>query len=98
MKLNPNIHAVRSLAAAQNAIHVLDGMGCAVLEVKLCGRNPVLIVDCEPQGVAGAYCSQERRGGLLVRQMVATVDGCEVRWDVRCATNVVEFGRAPACA
>lgn len=91
MRLNQNIHCARAMAAALNAIHVLDGMGCAVIEARLTGRNPVLMVDREPKGVVGAWCSQERRGAQVVREMVAHIDGCEVRWEALRSARVVEM-------
>ena len=83
MNIGVNIHAEKSLQTALNAVHILDSMGCAVLEVRVSGRNPVIHVDREPAGVVGAWCSQERRSALVVREMVAVIEGCEVRWQVQ---------------
>lgn len=91
MNLNPNIHCAKAFAAALNAIYVLDGMGCAVVEAHMTGRNPVLRVDREPRGVVGAWCSQERRGATVVREMVAHIDGCEVRWEALRSAQVLDM-------
>lgn len=83
MNCNSNIHTAQALNIALRAVQILDAMGCLVLDIRVCGRNPVMHVDREPHGVVGAWCSQERRGALVVREMVALIEGCEVRWTVQ---------------
>lgn len=91
MNFSPNIHAGRSLNTAINAVQILDSMGCAVLDIRICGRNPVIHVDREPAGVVGAWCSQERRSAIVVREMVAVIEGCEVRWQVQRKAKLFEL-------
>lgn len=90
-RLALNRNAVDALGCALSAIYQLDEMGCAVIEARLTGRNPVLVVDREPAGVTGAWCSQERRGALVVREMVAHIEGCEVRWQYLRSARVIEM-------
>jgi hypothetical protein len=92
--MNPlNQMCARSLQTVLNALPALDRMGCAVTSVRLGGRNPVLHVDREPEGVVSAWCSQERRGRTVVREMVALVEGCEVRWDEVLSAPVLPLRR-----
>lgn len=88
-----NQHVLQSLSAAQRCIEILGRLGATVVEVRSGGRNAVVWVDRAPAGVTQAWCSQERRGATVVREMVTHIEGCEVRWRECVSAQVIQMSR-----
>lgn len=89
-----NQHVSLSLGAAQRCIEILTDMGATVVKVRAGGRNAVVWVDRAPSGVTQSWCSQERKGAAVVREMVTHIQGCEVRWSEMHGAPIVELRRA----
>lgn len=88
-----NQHVMASLEAAQRCIEILTDMGATVTELRAGARNVVIHVDRAPAGVTQAWCSQQRHGATVVREMVTHIQSCEVRWRECVSAEVMQFPR-----
>ncbi len=69
-----------ALGAAMGALHLLNDAGCVVVEIKLRGGRPTLVIDQPPTFVHGAAKITRTHRGMRDTIYAAPFHGVQLEW------------------